>query len=99
MAIAAYAVGANRDLLYVRAEYPLATQRLQKAIQQAKKYGLLGSKIFDCPFDFKIDIHIGAGAFVCGEETALIQSVEGKRGNPYRDRHILPNLDFGATQL
>ncbi len=82
MAIAAYAVGANHGFIYVRAEYPLAIQRLQKAIQQAKKYGLLGSQIFDCPFDFKIDIRIGAGAFVCGEETALIQSVEGKRGNP-----------------
>lgn len=82
MAIAAYAVGANHGFIYVRAEYPLAIQRLQKAIQQGKKYGLLGSQIFDCPFDFKIDIRIGAGAFVCGEETALIQSVEGKRGNP-----------------
>lgn len=82
MAIAAYAVGANHGFIYVRAEYPLAIQRLQKAIQQAKKYGLLGSQIFDSPFDFKIDIRIGAGAFVCGEETALIQSVEGKRGNP-----------------
>jgi bidirectional [NiFe] hydrogenase diaphorase subunit len=82
MAIAAYAVGANHGFIYVRAEYPLAIQRLQKAILQAKKYGLLGSQIFDCPFDFKIDIRIGAGAFVCGEETALIQSVEGKRGNP-----------------
>ncbi|NET24262.1 NuoF family protein [Okeania sp. SIO1I7] len=82
MAIAGYAVGANHGFIYVRAEYPLAIQRLQKAIQQAKKYGLLGSQIFDCPFDFKIDIRIGAGAFVCGEETALIQSVEGKRGNP-----------------
>ncbi|NET77520.1 NuoF family protein [Okeania sp. SIO1F9] len=82
MAIAGYAVGANHGFIYVRAEYPLAIQRLQKAIQQAKKYGLLGSQIFDCHFDFKIDIRIGAGAFVCGEETALIQSVEGKRGNP-----------------
>ncbi|NEN89819.1 MAG: NADH-quinone oxidoreductase subunit L [Okeania sp. SIO3H1] len=82
MAIAGYAVGANHGFIYVRAEYPLAIQRLQKAIQQAKKYGLLGSQVFDCPFDFKIDIRIGAGAFVCGEETALIQSVEGKRGNP-----------------
>ncbi|GGA57987.1 NuoF family protein [Okeania sp. KiyG1] len=82
MAIAGYAVGANHGFIYVRAEYPLAIQRLQKAIQQAKKYGLLGSQIFDCPFDFKVDIRIGAGAFVCGEETALIKSVEGKRGNP-----------------
>ncbi|NEP44474.1 MAG: NADH-quinone oxidoreductase subunit L, partial [Okeania sp. SIO2H7] len=82
MAIAAYAVGANRGFIYVRAEYPLAIQRLEKAIKQAKKYGLLGSQIFDSPFDFKIDIRIGAGAFVCGEETALIQSIEGGRGNP-----------------
>lgn len=82
MAIAGYAVGANHGFIYVRAEYPLAIQRLQKAIQQAKKYGLLGSQIFDSPFDFKIDIRIGAGAFVCGEETALIQSIEGGRGNP-----------------
>jgi bidirectional [NiFe] hydrogenase diaphorase subunit len=82
MAIAGYAVGANHGYIYVRAEYPLAIQRLQKGIQQAKKYGLLGSQIFDSPFDFKIDIRIGAGAFVCGEETALIQSIEGGRGNP-----------------
>jgi bidirectional [NiFe] hydrogenase diaphorase subunit len=82
MAIAGYAVGANHGFIYVRAEYPLAIQRLQKAIQQAKKLGVLGSQIFDFPFDFKIDIRIGAGAFVCGEETALIHSIEGKRGNP-----------------
>jgi bidirectional [NiFe] hydrogenase diaphorase subunit len=82
MAIAGYAVGANHGYIYVRAEYPLAIARLQKGIQQAKKYGLLGSQIFDSPFDFKIDIRIGAGAFVCGEETALIQSIEGGRGNP-----------------
>jgi len=82
MAIAAYAVGANHGFIYVRAEYPLAIARLEKAIKQAKKYGILGSQIFDSPFDFKIDIRIGAGAFVCGEETALIQSIEGGRGNP-----------------
>jgi bidirectional [NiFe] hydrogenase diaphorase subunit len=82
MAIAGYAIGANHGFIYVRAEYPLAIQRLQKAIQQAKKYGLLGSQIFESEFDFKIDIRIGAGAFVCGEETALIQSIEGGRGNP-----------------
>ena len=82
MAIAGYALGANHGYIYVRAEYPLAIQRLQKAIQQAKKYGILGSQIFESSFDFKIDIRIGAGAFVCGEETALIQSIEGKRGNP-----------------
>jgi bidirectional [NiFe] hydrogenase diaphorase subunit len=82
MAIAAYAVGANHGFIYVRAEYPLAIARLEKAIKHAKKYGILGSQIFDSPFDFKIDIRIGAGAFVCGEETALIQSIEGGRGNP-----------------
>ncbi len=82
MAIAAYAIGANEGYIYVRAEYPLAIERLQKAIKQAKKYGILGSQIFDSPFDFKIEIRIGAGAFVCGEETALIQSIEGGRGNP-----------------
>lgn len=82
MAIAAYAVGANHGYIYVRAEYPLAIQRLQKAIQQAKRYGLMGSQIFDSPIDFKVDIRVGAGAFVCGEETALIASVEGKRGTP-----------------
>ncbi|MEB3119860.1 MAG: NuoF family protein [Snowella sp.] len=82
MAIAAYAVGANHGFIYVRAEYPLAIKRLQKAIQQAKKYGLMGSQIFDSTFDFKIDIRVGAGAFVCGEETALIHSIEGGRGNP-----------------
>ncbi len=82
MAIAGYAIGANYGYIYVRAEYPLAIKRLEKAIQQAKKYELLGSQIFDSPFDFKIDIRVGAGAFVCGEETALIGSIEGKRGNP-----------------
>ena len=82
MAIAGYALGANHGYIYVRAEYPLAIQRLQTAIKQAKKYGLLGSQIFESTFDFKIDIRIGAGAFVCGEETSLIQSIEGKRGNP-----------------
>lgn len=82
MAIAAYAIGATEGYIYVRAEYPLAIERLQKAIKQAKRYGILGSQIFDSPFDFKIEIRIGAGAFVCGEETALIQSIEGGRGNP-----------------
>lgn len=82
MAIAGYAIGANHGFIYVRAEYPLAIAHLNKAIQQAKKYGLLGSQIFESGFDFKIDIRIGAGAFVCGEETALINSIEGGRGNP-----------------
>ena len=83
MAIAAYAVGADQGFIYVRAEYPLAVARLQTAIKQAKQLGLLGSGIFESPFNFNIDIRIGAGAFVCGEETALMASVEGKRGTPH----------------
>jgi len=82
MAIAGYAIGANHGFIYVRAEYPLAIKRLQKAIQQSKKYDLIGSGIFGSGFDFKIEIRIGAGAFVCGEETALMQSIQGGRGNP-----------------
>lgn len=82
MAIAGYAVGANQGIIYVRAEYPLAVARLRKAIQQATRLGVLGVGIFGSQFDFKIEIRIGAGAFVCGEETALIASVEGKRGIP-----------------
>jgi bidirectional [NiFe] hydrogenase diaphorase subunit len=82
MAIAGYAIGANEGYIYVRAEYPLAIKRLNRAIQQAKTLGLLGSQIFDSTFDFKVDIRIGAGAFVCGEETALIASIEGRRGTP-----------------
>jgi bidirectional [NiFe] hydrogenase diaphorase subunit len=82
MAIAAYAVGASEGFIYVRAEYPLAISRLQTAIKQAKQRGLLGSGIFESPFNFNIELRIGAGAFVCGEETALMMSVEGKRGSP-----------------
>ena len=82
MAIAAYAVGADQGFIYVRAEYPLAIKRLQNAIRQAKQLGLLGSGIFESPFNFNLDIRIGAGAFVCGEETALMMSVEGRRGTP-----------------
>ncbi len=82
MAIAAYAVGADQGFLYVRAEYPLAISRLQIAIKQAKQLGLLGGGIFETPFTFNVDIRIGAGAFVCGEETALMASIEGKRGTP-----------------
>ncbi|MFB2937408.1 NuoF family protein [Aerosakkonemataceae cyanobacterium BLCC-F154] len=82
MAIAAYAIGANEGYIYVRAEYPLAIERLETAIKQAKRYGVLGSQIFESNFDFKVNIRIGAGAFVCGEETALIASIEGGRGNP-----------------
>ncbi|NLW12582.1 MAG: NADH-quinone oxidoreductase subunit NuoF [Clostridiaceae bacterium] len=82
MAIAAYAIGATQGYVYVRAEYPIAVQRLQLAIDQAREYGLVGKNIFDSGFDFDIDIRLGAGAFVCGEETALMRSIEGKRGNP-----------------
>ncbi|MFQ4138176.1 NuoF family protein [Nodosilinea sp. PGN35] len=82
MAIAAYAVGANQGYIYVRGEYPLANRHLQTALGQAKRHGVLGSQIFDSPFDFRVDLRIGAGAFVCGEETALIASIEGKRGLP-----------------
>lgn len=82
MAIAAYAVGANKGYIYVRAEYPIAVSRLQKAIDQAKEYGILGKDIFNTGFDFELEIRLGAGAFVCGEETALIESVEGHRGEP-----------------
>jgi len=82
MAIAAYATGASLGYLYVRAEYPLAVKRLKIAIRQAEKMGVLGSGILSTPFDFKVDIRLGAGAFVCGEETALIASIEGRRGQP-----------------
>jgi bidirectional [NiFe] hydrogenase diaphorase subunit len=82
MAIAAYAVGADQGFIYVRAEYPLAIDRLKMAIKQAKAKGLLGAGIFESPFNFNIDIRIGAGAFVCGEETALMMSIEGRRGTP-----------------
>ena len=82
MAIAAYAVGANQGYIYVRAEYPLAIKRLQIAIKQARQTGLLGSGIFESPFSFTVDIRIGAGAYVCGEETALMASIEGRRGTP-----------------
>jgi len=82
MAIGAYAVGADHGFIYVRAEYPLAISRLQTAIRQAKQHGLLGSGILESSFNFNIEIRIGAGAFVCGEETALMASVEGKRGTP-----------------
>jgi bidirectional [NiFe] hydrogenase diaphorase subunit len=82
MAIAGYAVGAQQGYIYVRAEYPLAIERLRLAIKQAERIGLLGNRIFDSQFNFRIDLRIGAGAFVCGEETALIRSIEGRRGRP-----------------
>ena len=82
MAIAGYAIGAKHGVVYVRAEYPIAVERLKQAIEDAKKARLLGDKIFGTDFSFDLEIRIGAGAFVCGEETALIASVEGKRGEP-----------------
>ena len=82
MTIAGYAIGANKGYIYVRAEYPIAVQRLKIAIEQAREYGILGENIFDTDFSFDIEIRLGAGAFVCGEETALLESIEGKRGQP-----------------
>ncbi len=82
MAIGGYAVGAQQGYIYVRAEYPLAIDRLRLAIKQAERLGLLGNRIFESQFNFRIDLRIGAGAFVCGEETALIRSIEGRRGRP-----------------
>jgi NADP-reducing hydrogenase subunit HndC len=82
MMIAAYAVGAEKGFFYIRAEYPLAIKRIALAIEQAKEFGLLGEKIFESDFSFDLEVRSGAGAFVCGEETALIASIEGKRGEP-----------------
>ena len=82
MAIAGYAIGASKGYIYVRAEYPIAVERLRIAIGQAREYGLLGEDIFGTGFNFDIDIRLGAGAFVCGEETALLTSIEGNRGEP-----------------
>ena len=82
MAIAGYAIGATEGYVYVRAEYPIAVKRLQKAIDDAREYGLLGKDIFSSGFDFDLHIRLGAGAFVCGEETALMTSIEGNRGEP-----------------
>ena len=82
MAIAGYCIGANQGYIYIRAEYPLAVRRLRIAIEQAKEYGLLGKNIMGSGFDFDLEIRLGAGAFVCGEETALLTSLEGHRGEP-----------------
>jgi len=100
MLIAGYAVGATEAYIYVRAEYPLAIKRLRNAIRQAERVGLLGSEICGTRFSFKIDVRLGAGAFVCGEETALIASVEGKRGTP-RPRPPYPAMEglFGQPTL
>ena len=82
MEIAGYSIGAEKGFIYVRAEYPIAVKRLKIAIEQAKEYGILGNNIFGTEFNFDIEIRLGAGAFVCGEETALLESIEGKRGQP-----------------
>ena len=82
MEIAGFAIGAQKGFIYVRAEYPIAVQRLKIAIEQARNYGILGNNIFGTDFSFDIEIRLGAGAFVCGEETALLESIEGKRGQP-----------------
>lgn len=82
MMIAGYAIGADKGYIYVRAEYPIAVQRFQKAIDQAKEYGILGKNIWNTGFNFDLEIRLGAGAFVCGEETALLESIEGRRGQP-----------------
>lgn len=82
MSIAAYAIGAQKGYVYIRAEYPLAVQRLRKALNDAREYGFLGENVMGTNFSFDIEVRLGAGAFVCGEETALIHSIEGKRGEP-----------------
>lgn len=100
MTIAGYAIGASQGYIYVRAEYPIAVERLKIAIAQAREYGLLGKNIFDSGFDFDIDLRLGAGAFVCGEETALMTSIEGKRGEP-RPRPPFPAVKglFGKPTI
>ncbi len=100
MAIAAYAVGADEGFIYIRAEYPIAVNRLQIAIDQAREYGLLGKNIFETGFNFDLSIRLGAGAFVCGEETALMTSIEGHRGEP-RPRPPFPAVKglFGQPTL
>lgn len=100
MEIAGYAIGANKGYVYVRAEYPIAVHRLQVAINQAREYGLLGENIMGTGFKFDLEIRLGAGAFVCGEETALMESVEGRRGEP-RPRPPFPAVKglFGKPTL
>jgi len=100
MAIAAYAIGADQGYVYCRAEYPIAVKRLQIAIKQAREYGLLGKNIFGTGFNFDMDVRLGAGAFVCGEETALMTSIEGKRGEP-RPRPPFPAVKglFGQPTI
>ncbi len=100
MAIAGYAIGATQGYIYVRAEYPIAVKRLQIAIKQAREYGMLGKNIFGTGFNFDVELRLGAGAFVCGEETALMTSIEGKRGEP-RPRPPFPAVKglFGKPTI
>ena len=100
MAIAAYAIGSNQGYVYIRAEYPIAVQRLQKAIDDAKAHGVIGKNVFGTDFSFDLEIRLGAGAFVCGEETALMTSIEGKRGEP-RPRPPFPAVKglFGKPTI
>ena len=100
MAIAGYAIGSDEGYIYVRAEYPIAVHRLEVAIKQAREYGLLGNNIFGTDFSFDIHLRLGAGAFVCGEETALMTSIEGKRGEP-RPRPPFPAIKglFGKPSI
>lgn len=100
MAIAGYAIGSNQGYIYVRAEYPIAVERLQIAIDQAHEYGLLGENIFGTDFSFDVQLRLGAGAFVCGEETALMTSIEGNRGEP-RPRPPFPAVKglFGKPTI
>jgi len=100
MAIAGYAIGASQGYIYVRAEYPIAVKRLGIALAQAREYGMLGKNIFGTGFDFDIELRLGSGAFVCGEETALIASIEGKRGEP-RPRPPFPAVKglFGRPTI
>ena len=100
MAIAGYAIGATKGYIYVRAEYPIAVKRLQIAADQAREYGILGKNIFDSGFDFDLEVKLGAGAFVCGEETALMTSIEGNRGEP-RPRPPFPAVKglFGKPTI
>jgi NADP-reducing hydrogenase subunit HndC len=100
MAIAGYAIGASQGYIYVRAEYPIAVKRLEIAIREAREMGLLGKNIFDSGFDFDIEIRLGSGAFVCGEETALMASIEGERGEP-RPRPPFPAIKglFGKPTI
>ena len=98
MMIAAYAIGATEGWFYIRAEYPLAVERIEKAIKACKKNRLLGNNIMNSGFNFNIDIRLGAGAFVCGEETALIHSIEGKRGTPRPRRRIRRKSACGTNR-